>query len=380
MKNTDQSSPQLNLRLHAGDFVEVRSEAEILATLDETGALDNLPFMPEMLEYCGKRFKVAKRADKTCDTINYGGSRRMLNTVILEGARCNGSSHGGCQALCTLFWKEAWLKRADAALGSKRAGGKKQLPVVLVAARCDRVALQSATRRSADDSGEEVQYRCQATDLLLASSSMARWDVRQYVRDVRSGNVTIGALMDAILFNLVRYLLHARWFRGYRVLKSAYNRFQSWRGGPAYPDHQGSLTQTPKQTLELNVGECVRIKSQADILQTVDGRGRNKGLSFDKEMVPYCGTEQRVLARVERIIDERSGKMISMSKDCIILEGVTCQALYSEKRLFCPRALYPFWREIWLERTAEADTLENERPKVAAGRSNDMTPTVHEVL
>ena len=26
--------------------------------------------MPQMFEYCGKRFKVYKRAHKTCDTVN----------------------------------------------------------------------------------------------------------------------------------------------------------------------------------------------------------------------------------------------------------------------------------------------------------------------
>ncbi len=35
--------------LRAGDLVELRPPAEILATLDEGGATDGLPFMPEML-------------------------------------------------------------------------------------------------------------------------------------------------------------------------------------------------------------------------------------------------------------------------------------------------------------------------------------------
>src|SRR5258707_5611398 len=91
------------LKLRAGDLVEVRSEKEILATLDEQGALDGLPFMPEMLVHCGKRLRVDKRADKTCDTINYSGSRRMYDTVHLAGTRCDGQSHGGCQAQCRFF-------------------------------------------------------------------------------------------------------------------------------------------------------------------------------------------------------------------------------------------------------------------------------------
>ena len=56
--------------LHKGDLVEVRSAAEILATLDEHGALDAMPFMPEMVASCGRRFTVSTRTDKVCDTID----------------------------------------------------------------------------------------------------------------------------------------------------------------------------------------------------------------------------------------------------------------------------------------------------------------------
>jgi hypothetical protein len=49
-------------RLRAGDWVQVRTREEILGTLDSRGMLDELPFMPEMLAYCGKRMRVGKRA------------------------------------------------------------------------------------------------------------------------------------------------------------------------------------------------------------------------------------------------------------------------------------------------------------------------------
>lgn len=69
--------------------------------------------MPEMLQFCGQRFTVAKRASKLCDTITWSGMRRMEDVVHLTGARCDGSGHGGCQAGCLIYWKEAWLKRVD---------------------------------------------------------------------------------------------------------------------------------------------------------------------------------------------------------------------------------------------------------------------------
>src|SRR4029077_21036356 len=101
------------LDLKAGEWVEVRSQSEILATLDEHGRLENLAFMPEMLQYCGKRFRVFKRADKTCEYTQKWSIRRMKDSVHLEGLRCDGTGHGGCQAGCLTFWKEAWLKRAE---------------------------------------------------------------------------------------------------------------------------------------------------------------------------------------------------------------------------------------------------------------------------
>src|SRR5262245_14798516 len=106
-------------RYRAGDWVEVKSGTEILATLDAQGCVDALPFMPEMLQYCGKRFRVSKSAHKSCDTIKTHVSRAMESAVHLEGLRCDGSGHGGCQAECLLYWKDAWLRPVpDADAGS----------------------------------------------------------------------------------------------------------------------------------------------------------------------------------------------------------------------------------------------------------------------
>ena len=99
-------------RVRVGDWVEVRSKEEILETLDRDGQLDGMPFMPEMLAFCGKRFRVYKRAHKTCDTVFPVRGRRVERAAHLE-TRCDGQAHGGCQAGCLIFWKEAWLKRVD---------------------------------------------------------------------------------------------------------------------------------------------------------------------------------------------------------------------------------------------------------------------------
>ena len=94
-------SAVLNLRV--GETVEVLSEAEIMATLDERGELEELPFMPEMLAFCGRRLTVHKVAYKLCDTISRSGMRRMERAVHLTGARCDGQAHGGCQTACLMY-------------------------------------------------------------------------------------------------------------------------------------------------------------------------------------------------------------------------------------------------------------------------------------
>ena len=60
MSVTDQR-PNTRPAVAIGDVVEVKSAEEILAELDERGELDSLPFMPEMLQFCGQRFVVDVR-------------------------------------------------------------------------------------------------------------------------------------------------------------------------------------------------------------------------------------------------------------------------------------------------------------------------------
>ncbi|HJW64845.1 MAG TPA: hypothetical protein VJ849_15195, partial [Actinomycetes bacterium] len=75
------AQPEEALDLKIGEVVEVRSPSEILATLDERGRLEALPFMPEMLQFAGRQLRVSKRAFKTCDQVKNSGMYRMERTV-----------------------------------------------------------------------------------------------------------------------------------------------------------------------------------------------------------------------------------------------------------------------------------------------------------
>ena len=328
------------LGLKAGELVEVRSEAEILATLDGKGELDSLPFMPEMRQFCGRRFRVAKRAVKLCDTISWTGMYRMENAVHLEGVRCDGQAHGGCQAGCNTYWKEAWLRRID------DDGREPEAPAVsgpaAVAgppAGCTIAELMAATRKEADPATGEELYSCQATELLRAAPTrVPPWDLKQYVLDVSSGNTGVLALIRSIAVGV---------FNEFQDASRRLPRPLRIRGGRRYPFIVGKLRKTPHEALDLQPGELVRVKRKEEIVRTLDANNRNRGMSFDAEMLKYCGRQARVLRRVDRIIDEPTGRMMRLKNPCIILEDVICTSDYHR---LCPRAIYPYWREIWLER------------------------------
>ncbi len=328
------NSPNIHvLNLRVGELVEVRSPREILSTLDQDGRLDALPFMPEMVPFCGRRFRVFKRVDKTCDTIDKTGMRRMENTVILDDVRCSGQAHGGCQAACMIFWKEAWLRRVPEpgrnGHGLIRIDRQPSLESVVEA---DRAELEKTLEKNTfveSELYEDRRYICQITELKKATTTLAAWDLSQYWRDIRSRNVTL--------------------WRGIRgLLIMLFNWVQALRGGCPYPYMpESNRTATPRGALNLVPGELVRVKAPEDIFPTLDHNHKNRGLWFDREMLQYCGGTYRVRGRVQQLIHERTGKMIKLSNDCIILEDVICRG---ECHQFCPRSEFIYWREIWLER------------------------------
>jgi hypothetical protein len=72
-----------------------------------------------------------------------------------------------------------------------------------------------------------------------------------------------------------------------------------------------------------------------------------------------------VRACVYRLIDERTSKMVEMKSPCVILEAVVCQGRYSQCRMLCPKSMYPYWREIWLERVDHETKSTKEQVSVS---------------
>jgi hypothetical protein len=344
-------------KLRAGELVEVLTKDEILATLDKKGQLDGLPFMPEMFAYCGKRLRVSKRAHKTCDPSLGLGGRKLPDTVHLEDVRCNGQAHDGCEAGCLIFWKEAWIKRVGA--GSRIVSGTmdQSAPSQDCKAQyqCTEADVLTGTKMAPPQAQDGTIYVCQNTQLKHATQPLPWWDLRQFWEDYASGNVRVPQMIAAFVFTIWHTLSHAGIGIG-SAMVWIYDSFQRLRGGSPYPWRRGKIfkgSPTPTQKLDLQPGELVRVRPYAEILESLDQNAHNRGMYFDGEMVPFSGGTFRVLKRVGQIIDERTGRMVKIKSDAIILENVACQARYAKCRRFCPRSIYPYWREIWLERVAE---------------------------
>ena len=82
-------------------------------------------------------------------------------------------------------------------------------------------------------------------------------------------------------------------------------------------------TKTPYKSLELKPGEIVQVKNIEEILKTLNWKGRNRGLYYDMngEMLKYCNKKVKVLKRVRKVIDEKTGKLTVLKNESVILEG-----------------------------------------------------------
>jgi hypothetical protein len=313
-------SPMANkdARLHPGDLVEVKTPGEILRTLDENGAQDGLPFMPEMMQFCGKRFHVAQRVVKTCYYTLKGSSGmrkfREDDVVTLEEVRCSGAAHDGCQKGCLVFWREAWLRKLEA--------GTVQLPAETVVGEQLRAHLKTM-------SGPNT-YFCQSSEILKATDPLPRWErFGKCVEEVREGNCGTVQMMGRLgvwLFWKIRKI----------VTKAFADR---------------NKKSAPSESQNLQPGEAVEVKSAASIAKTLDADGHHRGLSFMPGMRQFCTQQRRVERKVEKIIVDGTGEMRQL-RNTVYLEGALCGCAHVALG-GCPRGEFAYWREIWLQRASD---------------------------
>ena len=310
------------LNLKAGDVVVVRSPQEIAETLDENGTLDSLPFMPEMLEYCGKQFKVLNRVVQTTidgaflggHTESYVREFRNNDVVTLQSVRCSGAPHDNCQRACAIFWKEAWLRKADD---------------LVEVSEPDSPSFSSSERLSLHlkTTTQPGKYFCQSSEFLKATLhlSMAK-RIRKCFSAMAARNISVWGMTK-------RLIAWAWWRTHYKLIGESV---------------RGSLEKTPIGVLDLKPGDLVQIKSLPEIKATLNKTGRNRGLHFSADQRPFCGRQFRVRNRADNFIAEGTGEMKHF-QNTVMLEDVLCDsACFAFGG--CYRSDLLYWREIWLRK------------------------------
>lgn len=302
-------------RLLPGERVRIRSALDIAATLTADQALDGLPFMPEMLEFCGRTFRVQLRAGRTCVVPPRRPLPRLMGAVVLGGLRCTGAFHGGCQLGCMLLWKEEWLTRNPERASGTTAGADEQ-------DESEDPHGWGMPRFAATRGHDPDLFFCQGTELPRATvPGEPLWNPRQYVRFLRDRTFTMPELVGMFARPVVRRLS--------RLLRP--------------PARRAPLAE-PTVISPLMPGDVVRIRSAGEIRATLDSKGKHRGLGFGGDMYAQCGRTLAVQARVEKVIDERTGHLRTLS-GTVILDGSVC-----DRYLGCARGMPLLWRDEWLER------------------------------
>jgi hypothetical protein len=299
--------------LLVGDLVEIKSWAEISATLDERGCLEEVPFMPEMVALCGQRARVFRSLHRIFDYRKTRRMRHMDGAVLLNDVVCGGEHHGGCQAACLIAWKVAWLRRVQPSTVA-------QTPAVRGSSLPDPLPVSFGT--------QPPQYRCQLTQLSVASKSIDRQTLSDMFRPLVSGNVAPAAFAVGWLTNL-------------------FNDVQHWRRGVGFPAFEAKVEEPSTEGPDLNPGDSVVVRSSGEIHATLNDQSLNRGLYFEPDMLKYCGQRYLVGAKVQRIIDIVTGEMRQMKTAAYLLDDVR---FTGERQLFNAQHEPLFWRAIWLRR------------------------------
>lgn len=302
--------------LIVGDLVEIKTWAEISATLDERGCLEHLPFMPEMLAMCGQRAYVFRCVHRLFDYRKTRRMRHMVGGVLLVGTVCDGSKHGGCEAGCHTIWKSAWLRRVERSNHTAGAPASSDRSAPLR----DAGVLQFGT--------QAPRYTCQLTQLNVASQPIGDWSVINFLRPLVSGNVAPAAFV-------VGWLTHV------------FNELQHLRQGVSFPVFELALRDGGRrEETRLKAGDRVVVRPTAEIKATLNYQFQHRGLYFEPDMLKHCGRRYCVQAEVKKLVDIVTGEIRTMKTPAYILRDVHFSG---ERQLFNAQYEPLFWRGAWLQ-------------------------------
>jgi hypothetical protein len=109
-------TPMQLLDLKPGEWVEVRSQDEILSTITRSGFNRGMRYDMEMSKYCGNRYRVQLRVSKLINEVT--GKMMVMKSpcIQLEDVYCRAECTDkrlGCPRASNTYWREIWLKRVE---------------------------------------------------------------------------------------------------------------------------------------------------------------------------------------------------------------------------------------------------------------------------
>lgn len=109
-------------RYAVGDWVRVKDEAAVRATLDAEDRHRGLWFTHSQWSFCGGVYRIERIVRRMVD--DHYRMRRLSGTVALAGATCHGADDSqGCGLDCALLFRDEWLEPSAAPIPAPRPAG-----------------------------------------------------------------------------------------------------------------------------------------------------------------------------------------------------------------------------------------------------------------
>ena len=101
-------------KFREGDVVRIRSKSDVLSSVDTHNRFLESLFVDQILDYCGKQFKVYKILYHYFDEHKYRMFKVIEPLYMLDGLICYGEDEMfevKCNRSCYLFLHETWLEK-----------------------------------------------------------------------------------------------------------------------------------------------------------------------------------------------------------------------------------------------------------------------------
>ena len=272
---------------------------EILATLDETGATDGIAVHARD----ARILREARFASKLA---------RNAPATPLSG------ESGESLTRCCSTTSDAAVRRTRAVKRVVGCSGKKpgfvrlpspSTPAIPDDAYSELEELVGRNVESKASTADEPIFRCQATDWFGASKAVGWWNVRSFLNEWSCGNVgfwRFSTTMTRIVLGEIGRRLHLI----PRQTTCRTIRRPNRRDATAARARAGHVGSDPLQA--------------GDRADTRRRRAEQGPVVRSFRDAPLLWQDLSVKSRVERFVDENTGKLVQLKSDCYILDGVVC--------------------------------------------------------